>query len=82
MRFRNKWVRIVGFICWQIEMEEISLQEDHQLKNKVLAHLLEPDEKQFLFAIHKVLDFNMELLRHFEKQSKHQVIFENQSLHI
>lgn len=80
VRFRNKWQRLLGFLCWQIEMEEISLQQDHQYKHKVLAHILDPEEKKFLFALHKVLDFNMNLLRHFEKQSQYQVIFSsNQS---
>ena len=74
VRFRNKWERILAFICWQIEIEEISLQEDHQLKHKVLPHLLQPEERKFLYAVYKVLNFNMEFLRHFEKQSKYQVI--------
>ena len=74
VRFRNKWQRILGFLCWQIEMEDIALQEDHPLKNKVVPHLLQPEERQLLFALHKVLDFNMKLLRHFELQSKYQVI--------
>lgn len=56
-------------------MEEISLQQDHQYKHHVLQHLLDAEERKFLFALHKVLNFNMNLLRHFEKQSQYQVIF-------
>ena len=73
IRFRNNYERINAFVVWQLELTEIASTSTHQLQNLAKKHLLDNENKKFLYALRKVLKFNMGFVNLFESQSRFQV---------